>query len=417
MTECTTKQRGSSTAIETEILLLCARSFLGTAESSQLTHLAESEVRWSLLLEAAERHNLLPLLHFNRKQLKRAIPDHILKALEVRFVEYSRASVQMLDVLHTLLASFAHEGVVAVPFKGPVLGERYYGDLLYRTFCDLDVWVPQSQVATAHRCLNELGFAPCPWRGYIDFSETFFGNELFSKLCSEYAYLNELNRVSVDLHWKVLPAQLLPISENELESSIKTARIWNRDMRMFSDELSLIIVAVHGCKHGWSQINFLLDIALIIQNGSIDWTVVLSMCDKFDALQPVLSGLYLCKELLHLSVPQQLLHKMPKLKTMAWCQEIATDLLSDPMQPNWSEIKKWFFFASNKSGLLRQAAYLIGACTEPSLDEYHRFPLSPKLYPLYFALRPFNLTIDHGFRIAWRLLSGGYDSRFNVRTV
>jgi len=122
----------TSRAIETDILLLCAASSCGAAPSSsgtasaKLTRLVESKVRWSLLLDAAERHNLLPVLYLNLKRLKSsAIPENILKALEVRFVEHSRASVQMLDVLTTVLASFESAGVLAVPFKGPILGERF----------------------------------------------------------------------------------------------------------------------------------------------------------------------------------------------------------------------------------------------------------------------------------------------------
>jgi hypothetical protein len=106
---------------------------------------------------------------------------------------------------------------------------------------------------------------------------------------------------------------------------------------------------------------------------------------------------------------------MLKLKTISWCQEIVAQMLADPMQPNWTEFKRWFFFACQKPGMLKQASFIFGISTEPTLDDYFRFPMSAKMYPLYFLLRPFNLAIDHGPRIAIRFLSGGYDSKLDVR--
>ena len=56
------------------------------------------------------------------------------------------------------LAALEAAGVRAVPYKGPVLAAQAYGDIALRQFADLDIVVPQREIARPFRALASLGY-------------------------------------------------------------------------------------------------------------------------------------------------------------------------------------------------------------------------------------------------------------------
>jgi len=92
-----------------------------------------------------------------------------------------------------ILRLFRSEGIVALPYKGPVLAAQAYGDVLLRQFDDVDIIVPGP------------GHGEGPWRN----AET----GLFAKVSGpmspdldsplvpgEYKYYSEARRAIVELH-------------------------------------------------------------------------------------------------------------------------------------------------------------------------------------------------------------------------
>ena len=65
------------------------------------------------------------------------------------------SSFGLAKKLLEILALLDREGVRAIPFKGPTLAVKAYGDLTLRPFSDLDIFVPPG-AAEAHRPVHLL---------------------------------------------------------------------------------------------------------------------------------------------------------------------------------------------------------------------------------------------------------------------
>jgi hypothetical protein len=401
---------------ESEVLLNCARVNPGTKAAARVRELCKQPLDWTLLYEGAELHGLIPLLYLNLKQIcPDAVPPNILNMLKVRFIEHSRRSLIMLDELKNILGQLKEKGVAAVPFKGPLLAERYYGDLVLRSFCDLDLWVPELNVIEAQECLERLTYTPFHWRDDKQFDDAFFKSELFRRLCSEYAYVKRSDRTCVDLHWKVLPPEFFPVSDNELIKHTRTIEFARETIESFTDEVTLVVTCIHGCKHAWSQLSWITDVFQIVEKSAIDWKYVFDFADKIGARKMVLSGLYLANTLMGSELPEPVLANIKEGKVSLSCEEIINKFLKDPIAPDWKELKKWIYFVGLKDTKAEQYSFLLHMCTAPTLDEAMRFILPLNLYPIYFAVRPINLAVAHAPRILMRLLKGGYDRHLNVK--
>jgi hypothetical protein len=384
----------------------------------RLKNLRQEDVDWHLLLEAADLHGLIPLLFLNLKRFcSQSAPPDVMEHLKVQFFGHSRRSLKMVDELKVVLRKLDSNGIVAVLFKGPHLAERYYKDLLLRTFCDLDLWVRQSDVAAAQQCLEQLGYKACAWRN-TELGAKFMQSAMFRRLCFEYAYMKGSGSENnyIDLHWKVLPPDLFPISEEQLQKHVRKSILWGVEVAHFTDEMTLLLVCVHGCKHSWSQVSWIVDAAKIIEQGEIDWTNLLNLADQIGAQKMLLSGLFLANQVTNIDLPAQVVERLSNSNAAASCREISERFRVNPAAPDWKEMKKWLYFFQLQSGWFNRLSFVVQKCTRPTLDEWLRLALPQQLYPVYYLLRPVNLFVDHVPRILLRFISGGYDARLNIKS-
>lgn len=77
-----------------------------------------------------------------------------------------------------------------------------------------------------------------------------------------------------------------------------------RTVRTFSPSDLLSIVAVHGTRHFWIQLEWLVSFAALTQHDSINWVRVLRHSNQIGCDRMVLFGLQLSQELLRLSLPE-----------------------------------------------------------------------------------------------------------------
>src|SRR5262245_60731659 len=124
---------------EVEILMHCARAVIDRARAERVRELAEG-LDWSRLLNLAQRNGLLPLLYFHLNQICGAsVPAESLTFLRDYFQKNSAFNVLLTGELAAILGSFNKTGISAVPYKGPAMAAKFYGNLALRHFCDLDI--------------------------------------------------------------------------------------------------------------------------------------------------------------------------------------------------------------------------------------------------------------------------------------
>src|ERR1700750_1185957 len=120
-----------------ELLRLVARS----SDPEQISGLAMRVRDWDSLLRLSEEHRVLPMLFLQLADVGSAVPVFVQERLRA---EYDRNifhnlanAVELIEVLKAL----KDEMILAMPFKGVVLGASIYHDLTTRPAGDLDLLI------------------------------------------------------------------------------------------------------------------------------------------------------------------------------------------------------------------------------------------------------------------------------------
>src|SRR5258707_8252038 len=148
---------------EHQVLLCIARRRLDPEPAAHLRELLQETLDWDYLLAMAERHCLIPLLHFHlTAPAASPISPDVMSRLQDASYENTRSSLSLTGELIKVLEFLGANGIRAIPFKGPTLAIRAYGDVGLRQFGDLDILVHKEDVSRVRDLLISSGFKPAP---------------------------------------------------------------------------------------------------------------------------------------------------------------------------------------------------------------------------------------------------------------
>lgn len=112
-----------------------------------------SQLDWEYLRSAADRHSAIPLLLAAVVAANSpAVPAAVLADLQTANHQNTNSNFVLTGELFKLLDLLKTNNIQAIPFKGPTLAVRAYGDLLLRQFGDLDILISQSDVKRTRDC-------------------------------------------------------------------------------------------------------------------------------------------------------------------------------------------------------------------------------------------------------------------------
>ncbi len=128
--------------VEDELLLRCARSKMEEEDENRISSLLDNNLDWDYLLDKATRNRLRPLLYLNLNRVgPEKVPGDVLEGLKEFFKSNARHNLLLTSELVKVMDLLENEGVQAVTYKGPVLAQGAYGNLAYREFGDIDVFI------------------------------------------------------------------------------------------------------------------------------------------------------------------------------------------------------------------------------------------------------------------------------------
>jgi len=350
-----------SWTLESQILLDCAAPVPDEQSANRLQELQDEVVDWNLLLRSAESHGLMPLVHHNLKRFcSKFVPPTFLAQLKVEFVRQSKLSLGMVDELKLVLDRLNGKGIAAIPFKGPHLAQKYYGDILLRIFNDLDILVREADVDATQKCLEDIGYTRSD-RREVQVENRLLGRGSFRKLCFEAMYEKSASEGMhyIDLHWRVLPPGFLPICETEFHRHVQEEILWEQQISSLDDEMMLMLVILHGCKHGWSQLSMIVDTAQIIRHAEIDWDYIFEFSEKIGAKNMFMSGVFLAHRLLRVDLPNEVVDRINNSIVSKSCNEIIRQFMVDPDAPAWGELEVLRFLIQLKNGWVNRFVFVV----------------------------------------------------------
>jgi hypothetical protein len=175
-------------------------------------------------------------------------------------------------MLAQIEAAFSEAGLPFVLLKGAALARSAYADAALRTMSDVDIWVPADHMPQAAVLMKGLGFK-------------MHGGRMDRSLALQMLSQGEIQFYGqpwgmVELHWSPFPGWWLTRT-----AQVDETAVWGRIEPIISGEPAqqlaaadmIIQVAVHlavNHQFGMTAVRGLIDLALIAQTRSVDWSVV-----------------------------------------------------------------------------------------------------------------------------------------------
>jgi hypothetical protein len=203
----------------------------------------------------AARHGVLPLLsgdqpHAHANQSRDIARRQLNHCNELR---------RIADVLH--------DHVDFIALKGPVLSHQLYGNVARRDSLDLDILVRPRDVPSALETLRTIGYTT----QHLESGS--FRHWLRHQ--HELSLMSRADDVLLELQWSwaqrhfAIDRDIDACFEESTELSLAGA-----NLRVLSAEDTLLYLAVHGAKHGWSTLSLVTDFAAAGLRLTVDWNVV-----------------------------------------------------------------------------------------------------------------------------------------------
>jgi hypothetical protein len=220
-------------------------------------------------------HGMSPFLARALDQVSTGVPREIQEALRDHLENNRARNRKLARVLVEILDALGDQGVMAIPFKGPVLGTVAHGDFPLRRAGDLDILVRGDDVSTACRTLDASGFR--------EFTRYQTGRPLSAaeravhrRHQCEYAFIRESDGVVVEPHWGIAPAAVsVTLDYPALWARARPEPMFGRQILSLAPEDLLVLPSIHGSKHEWAEIRWICDLAgLIERDARIDLDTV-----------------------------------------------------------------------------------------------------------------------------------------------
>lgn len=379
---------------EAGLLLQCARVALPADVRERIAREARGPIDWARFLAIATNHGLMPLAY---EHLDAAAADALPKPVLVDLWQWrertARRNAAMAAELVAILADLEAAGIDAIPYKGPALAQSLYGDVGLRQFGDLDILLKLADVPRAKACLVARGYAPL-------YALAPAVEEAFLRSPAQYhlSLVHEGRAIMVELHWKTDPDTAVePIDDPAWWKQLRRATLAGREVLAFSPTELLLILLVHGSKHRWSSLGWLVDVSeLMRREGEVDWPWIETRAAGLRCERRVGLGLRLAQRWLDAPVPEALrrLTEIPAVVESCDAIEragVGADAANEGAGAMLHANLRLYDSASQRF------AHLVNTIVSPSLVEWSRWPL-PR--PLFFLYPPLRLA-----RLAWKHLA------------
>jgi len=364
---------------EDEIIVICARTVLHPRQQQRLHALASSELDWEGLLDQALRHRVAPLLYRNLRDACPTLPPPVvLERLRRHCAAMEQRNLLLAMELVRLVRLFGARGIAVIPFKGPLLAAALYGRLALRPFGDLDLLVHRDDAPRAHRLLLAEGYRSrdTGWRPL----------ERLFNYCREYKH--DARELYVEVHWDLADRSVtLPFNTPDLWERLERVPFSGGTVASLDPTDLLLMLCVHGSKHGWNVLTFVCDVAqCLARYPGIDHDVVRARARELGIERPLFLGLMLAARLLEAPVPAAVLDAAitadPALPALARGYLRGARHLR--LRARWRDrLLGAPTVAYHAANIAVQFAVL------PSANDRAMVALPGRLSPLYYPLRPF----------------------------
>lgn len=273
------------------------------------------------LVALAAHHRLLPLIHHTLELTQTATASRTLRtAAWAAYRKNLERNLAFEQELARVVVQLQAKGIHAVAHKGPALARWLYGDPGLRVYTDLDVLVVERHLFDAATALTELGYvlpSQIPMRYRSQF--------LHAAQQYDLVLTHPDTGIMIELHWRT-DARFHVERLDAIASSTPT-EIAGVAIRQLPPRELLFALLIHGTKHKWEHLLWLLDVALLAQKIDLaDWSWLASAARAQRCEVRFLLGLFLANALFGSAIPELDCSPRARQRAARLAQEIASAL-------------------------------------------------------------------------------------------
>lgn len=253
----------SASTLHKEWAVLCACAS-PQATSGDIKTLLTPVLNWDTLLNLADRHGVQGVLALKLGQIAFAgVPTDTREKLQSRMRGQHLFTLSLTAELFRILQDFANAGIDTLLVKGPLTSLLAYGDPAVRNYSDLDLLLPQRDIAVAAQHMLALGF-----HSDVPVSVIRAG-----KVPGEYVFRRPGTSCIVEFHtertFRYYP-KLMPI--DELFARKRMVVLDGREVPALSLEDDFLFGCIHGTKDFWERLLWVSDVAAIMaRHPELEW--------------------------------------------------------------------------------------------------------------------------------------------------
>jgi hypothetical protein len=380
---------------EVDFLLKAIRNFHGKDDLNELDVLSQSSIEWKVVADLAYLNCVSPLLYKTLEQLSdETFPVDVLAGLRTHSQTQMFYNMVRTQHLVSLLEGLSSAGILAIPFKGPVLAYLIYDNLALRKFSDLDLWVSPTDYEATRQWLKNKGF------------------KLHSDLAWECTFIHPETAINVDLHKAVASTQFqFDLSFQVVQARLIPLELSGHSSWQLSPEDLLLVLCVGWCKDSWkrkSRLIQLCDIAELLRtHPDLDWNYLIKQSSALNGKSILLFPLALAKQWLNAPLANEISSLISEDNTLQkLVKHVQKDFWFYRTHGNTGGIDRidsnsftycdHFVYFSLRRDFFSRFIYLVRIIFTPTEKEISSIELPPLLSFFYYPLRLARLLQKYG---------------------
>jgi len=342
---------------------------------------AKRPIDWAAVLRLATDHGISSLLHHNLPRAGSLAPPAILASLRQTYETNVHKSLFLTRELFRILDSLDALGIEAIPYKGVVLSDLYYGDMALRQSGDIDVFVHAGDVLRIKNAVRDLGFVPrlpIPAAAEKDYIASGY----------ECTFDSPAGKNLLELKWALQPR--FYSVDYDLDGLFKHAEnvpFAGRILKTLSPEDLLLVLSVHAAKHVWGRLIWLCDIDRILQRDQLNWDWVSEYARELGVERILRITLCLAHRFLRTKIPSPMESSILGDKTVqAFADKIAVAVVAGTTYED-RQISYFRLMMQIRERPADRLRFLTRLAFTPGPGEWEKVRLPRFLFPLYRVVR------------------------------
>lgn len=375
---------------ELRVMTAVARVAMDDRGRERIAAATAQRVDWDTVLTAAEAHGVAGLLH-RHIALASNVPPRIATALARQAFAATTRGLAAAHQLRGIVELLQKAGITSLPLKGPLLAASVYGDVSLRgTSCDLDLLVARRDYDQAVSLLMSIGYT----RRIIPGAENRDGAD---------DLIAPNKGTTIDLHTRLVGnSGTLPMDVEGVLARCVEREVLGTRMRFMSPEDQLLYLCLHGAKHMFARLLWIMDLSELIRTTpNLQWDVVIARAGAIHARRRLALGVLLAERVLGAEIPPPVSASLLRDPMLGVLSVVAmrrlTAAAAGTIPPTLGLLVSGELLVRERSSERR--AYL-SANLRPNIRDGLAVPLPRGLRWLHYVTRPVRVIHIHAVRPA-----------------